>query len=364
MVYFAAAFCIATAGFLGWFIASRQRKPTVSQNDLTVAVPVEPNQQLETLLAVASDTLGNQLASGKYVIERERQLISEQVAGVADELNRVSALVETLRKEKAEQSGQLNASLQHATKTSTVLLGTTQSLQKALASPKARGMWGERTAEDILLAAGFVEGVNFVKQKKIAAGTVPDFSFLLPKEQLLHMDVKFPADNYLRWLEARDAATRKLCIKSFKYDVRQRIKELTGRGYSEAESTVGYLLLFIPNESIYGFLHEHDSELIDFALKQKVVLCSPTSLFAVLAVVRQTIDTFSVEQKSAEILDQVEALRQQWDNWAEPLEKMRRGLDSAQKAFDELAGPRFRQVDRQIVKLENSRRLHNDVHTP
>ena len=71
----------------------------------------------------------------------------------------------------------------------------------------------------------------------------------------------------------------------FLRDVRDRVKELQGRGYDASESTVGYLLLFIPNESVYGFIHENDATLLDDALAKNVVLCSPTTLFAVLGVV-------------------------------------------------------------------------------
>ena len=84
--------------------------------------------------------------------------------------------------------------------------------------------------------------------------------------------------------------------------MRDRVKELNGRGYAATDSTVGYLLLFIPNESVYGFIHENDASLLDDALAKKVVLCSPTTLFAVLGVVRQAMDTFAVERQTGRSL--------------------------------------------------------------
>ena len=115
------------------------------------------------------------------------------------------------------------------------------------------------------------------------------------------------------------------------------------------------MLLFVPNESVYGFLHDHDAGLIDYSLSNRVVLCSPTTLFAVLAVIRQAIDNFRIDQRSHEILAALGALREQFDRWEEPMEKMRRGLTSAQRAFDDLAGPRARQFERQLDKLESFR---------
>ena len=92
--------------------------------------------------------------------------------------------------------------------------------------------------------------------------------------------------------------------------------------------------------------------MIDFAIGNRVVLCSPTTLFAVLAVVRQAVDNFLIDRRSDEILGAVGALRDQWERWVEPMEKMGRGLASAQKAYDELSGPRTRQFTRQLEKLE------------
>ena len=104
---------------------------------------------------------------------------------------------------------------EEATASTRALAETTAHLREALASPKARGQWGERMADDVLRLAGMVEGVTYRKQTGIAGGTIPDVTFLLPGGRDLHMDVKFPVDNYLRHLEAdtdaeRDAARQGL----------------------------------------------------------------------------------------------------------------------------------------------------------
>jgi DNA recombination protein RmuC len=51
---------------------------------------------------------------------------------------------------------------------------------------------------------------------------------------------------------------------------------------STTQHSLDYVLLFVPNESITGFVHEADPELIDWALERKVVLCSPLTLYAFL----------------------------------------------------------------------------------
>lgn len=307
---------------------------------------------LDTVLSVASSKLGDQLEVGRETITYEREAMVNQVQLVHHELARVTGLVTDLQRERAQTAGQLTTGLEQAIQVTSALAATTRSLQQALASPKARGQWGERMAEDVLRAAGFVEGINYTRQTRLSSGRVPDYTFPLPKGHVVHMDVKFPIDNYLRWLEAATDAERAQYLRQFQRDVRQRIRELAAREYVDAETTVDYLLLFVPNESVYGFLHEHDHVLIDESIAQKVVLCSPTTLFAVLAVIRQAVENFLVERRSDEILGALGGLREEWERWRDPIDKMSRGLQSAQRAFDELSGARYRRFGKQLEKLE------------
>ncbi len=349
---------LALGVVIGWLMAGRHTSETAELVSARAVEQLRAEQgqnlqtTVDTVMSVASSKLGDQLAAGKMVLERERESVNHQVATVESELRRVGDLVASLQKERAEQSGQLSSGLEQAMAVTSALADTTRSLREALASPKARGQWGERMAEDVLRAAGFLEGTSYLKQTKNAGGGVPDYTFPLPTGHLVNMDVKFPVDNYLRWLEADDDAARKQLAKAFQRDVRNRVKELTERCYVDPGHTVDYLLLFVPNESVYGFLHEHDADLIDFALARKVVLCSPTTLFAVLAVIRHAVDNFMVERRSHDILGALGELRVQWQRWEEPMEKMGRGLDSAQRAYDELSGTRKRSFERQLEKLE------------
>ncbi len=285
------------------------------------------------------------------------QQVRSHAAVLQQDLRHVSDLVGTLRKERAEQDGRLSAGLRHTMESTARLADTTGHLQAALASPKARGQWGERMADDVLTAAGFVEGITHSRQTSTDSGSMPDYTFHLPKGHVVHMDVKFPIDNYLRWLDA-DATERDLFAKRFRGDVRNRITELGDRGYIDPTNTVDELLLFIPNESVFGFVHEHDPDLVDFAISRKVVLCSPTSLFAVLAIIRQAVDNFLVERQSDEILASVAGVRDQWDRFGGAIDKVGRNLTAAQRAMEELAGPRSRQFDRQLERLEGVRDRH------
>jgi DNA recombination protein RmuC len=142
------------------------------------------------------------------------------------------------------------------------------------------------------------------------------------------MDVKFPVDNYLKAINAEATNDVKQHTDSFVRDVRTRVKEITTRDYIDEEhGTVSCVLLFVPIESVFAFAQENDPNLIDYALQQRVVLCSPSTLFAVLAVIRQAVDTFTVEQRSKEMLAIFGAFRKQWKAFVDEFDKLGKHLD-------------------------------------
>jgi DNA recombination protein RmuC len=209
-------------------------------------------------------------------------------------------------------------------------------------------------AEDVLRLAGFVEHVNYEKQKAVEGSRLlPDYSFPLPKGHVLYMDVKFPLAAYLRYLDAGTEAERSAHREAFLRDVRLRVRELAGRDYAHQGSrpSVDYVLLFLPNETVSSFIHEHDPGLVDDALGQNVVLCSPLTLFALLGVIRQAFDNFMVEQTSEEILAVLGSFEQQWAKFVASLDAMGKRLDSAHRAYEELSGPRRRALERPLGRL-------------
>ena len=283
-------------------------------------------------------------------------LVHEQARAMRAELDRVTDLIGALQVDRARQHGEVVARLADATRQSQALTDTTQSLRQALASPKARGQWGERMADDVLRLAGLIEGVNYRRQTGVAGGGIPDVTFLLPGGRELHMDVKFPVDNYLRALEAGSEVEAAASTAAFGRDVRLRIKELTTRAYIDPAVTLDYVLAFIPNESVYTFMHEHDPALVDYALGQRVVLCSPFTLFAVLSVIRQAVDSFNLERTSDEILQCLGAFGREWGRFSDQVDLLGRRLESTQRAWDDLAGTRRKALQRHLDTVDDLRR--------
>jgi DNA recombination protein RmuC len=313
------------------------------------------NAAIETVVSMAREQLGAASQAGATALDQRNQLMDQRIDGMHSELHRVTTLVRELEQHRARSFGELSEQLAHTGTTTAELAKVTHTLRRALSSSSSRGQWGERMADDVLRSAGFVEGVNYLRQASTAAGR-PDFTFLLPDDRCVHMDVKFPLDNYLRHLEAEDDATRELHQKAFLRDVRARVKELTTRDYIDPTAgTLDHVLLFIPNEHVYAFVHERDAGLLDLALEHRVVLCSPLTLFSVLSVIRTAVDNFALERTSGEILELLGSFRKQWDLFVGQMDKVGDRLDAARKEYDALVTTRRRQLERQLDKVDELR---------
>ena len=295
--------------------------------------------------------------SGVAELDQKKGLIDQQLSAMKVELEKVSNLVTQLERDRASKFGSLETQLKAMGQQTAALTSTTGALREASANTKARGQWGERLAEDILRAAGFVEGINYKKQATVqTTGTCPDFTFILPKDLTLHMDVKFPFDNYMSFLSSEAEADQQMFKANFLRDVRARIRELRGRDYiNPDQQTVDCVLFFIPNESVFSFIGEAAPDIFAEAMDEKVVCCSPSTLFVVLAVVRQAIDNFALQETSAEIMSLMGQFRQQWDKFGEGLTTLGRRLDSTQKAFDDISGTRRRALERPLNKIDQLR---------
>jgi len=212
-------------------------------------------------------------------------------------------------------------------------------------------------AEDVLRLAGFIEGINYQKQKTLETTTTrPDFTFFLPQGLKVNMDVKFPLDNYLKYLETDGEIDKEKNKNQFLKDVKGRIKEVTTRDYiNPEENTLDYVLVFIPNEQVYAFINQHDRHILDEAMEKKVVLCSPLTLYAILAVIRQAVDSFNLEQTAGHVLSLLGTFNKQWKKFVTSMEQMGKKITAAQQEYTNLTTTRRNQLDRQLLKIEDLR---------
>jgi DNA recombination protein RmuC len=214
-------------------------------------------QNTSDFVQFANETLTRQVKTGEVELEGKKRLIDQTLDIMRGDLQKVENLMREFEQDRAAKFGAITAQLEETAKQTARLQDTTGKLQTALASAKIRGQWGERIAEDVLRLAGFIEGVNYLKQQTQAeSSSRPDYTFLLPQDLKLNMDVKFPLDNYMKYAEEESEELRRTYKDQFLKDARNRIKEVTGRDYiNPEENTVDYVVVFIPNEQVYSFIN-------------------------------------------------------------------------------------------------------------
>jgi len=314
------------------------------------------HKNTESFLQLAESKLAGKTKEGEKELENKKALIDSQLANMKDELLRIQKLMNSMEKERESRFSEISEQIKNTVYQTEKLTEVTGSLNRALSSSAERGRWGERMALDIIRAIGMKEKINYDIQKTMKNGSRPDFTFYLPNNYCVNMDVKFPLDSFLKYCSEETGGDEQH-LKNFLRDVRQKIKEVKNRGYIDTqENTLDVMLLFIPNESVYEFINEKDPEILDLALSNNVVFTSPLSFFAVLSVIRQSVENFAFENTSGEMLKYFGEFYKQWSKFVEKLENIGKKLDEAQKNYDELISTRKNMLEKPLDKIEGLRR--------
>ena len=315
-----------------------------NQNQLEETFGLLSNEALvenqKKFLELAEDKFSSLLGKSDEQLGQKKELIDLTLKDMKKDLKSLS-----------ENTVALKSQMEESRKSVGELSSTTSQLRQILSSSQSRGQWGERMVEDILKFIGLAEGINY-KQQMQSGTDRPDFTFFLPDQKVLNMDVKFPLSHYEKYIASDNENDKDIEKKAFLRDVRNRIKEVSKRSYIDPKgSTVDYVLLFIPNESIYSFLNQEDNSLIDYSLENKIMLCSPITLYAILSLIRQAVSNFAIEQKAGEMQELVGLFKNQWDNFTGKIDSMGKSITSLSNHYDDLKGPRLRALEKPMEKI-------------
>jgi DNA recombination protein RmuC len=312
----------------------------------------------DEFLKIANQTLSTQTQAGIGTLSEKEKLIDKTLAEIKSEITRVEKSVTEFDVKREGSFKEISTQLKTTAEQTNRLQDTTNKLHLALANTRERGQWGERMAEDILRLVGFIENVNYTKQKtQETTGTRPDYTFKLPKELKVNMDVKFPWDNYQNYIDAQKDSEKENYKNKFKSDVRNKIKQIKTRDYiNPEENTVDYAIMFVPNEQVFCFLHEIDPSVLDDSLKEKVILCSPITLFAILCVIKQAVENFALEQTADQILSLFGTFTEQWGKFKKSMGKMGTRIEEANKEYGNLTTTRTRMLERPVKQIDALRK--------
>jgi len=213
-------------------------------------------------------------------------------------------------------------------------------LQRTLGNVKRRGAWGEAQLEQLLgdflapdqydlqlaLRAGSQERVDAALRLRSAEGA----TFHLP------IDSKFPLEDYLRLLAARergDGAAEAQATRQLAARVRGEARRIASK-YIAPPETTDFGVLFVPTESLYAEIARIPDLLSSLHQESSVTLAGPANLGALLSSIRLGLRAVALQERAGELWQQLGLLQTDTDQLIGQLERARRQLGAATRSLE------------------------------
>ena len=377
----------AVIGYLG----ALARRTTAHQSD---------GEQVAELRAQAAQwqARAEELSPRTQVAEERAERdgsVLRALAPVRSQLEQVGARVESLEKQRAEQHAALAEQLRATALREQDLARSTASLEGALRSRSARGMWGEVELARVLEASGMMRHVDFSEQRTIGAlvqrrggpagppgsvGSVgsaagegaagrsrPDVVVHLPGEGYLAVDAKAPMDSYLAATAVQgsgpeDEERRGQLLEAHARALRGHVDQLAARRYDRAlGDSPELVVLFVPAEAVLSAALEADPTLLEHALGRGVALASPVSLLTLLRTCATAWARTAVNDDARELLELGRTLYERLGTVAGHLDALGGALRRSVTAYNKAVGS---MENRLLVTARSLETLGEQVDSP
>jgi DNA recombination protein RmuC len=301
-----------------------------------------------SFLQLAKGAFEKQHSEARNELEKRQTAVETLVKPISESLKQVDEHVRELEKSRAEAYGNLTSQVASLLKTQEALQAETGNLVKAMREPQARGRWGELQLRRCLELAGMLEYCDFMEQVTVTGEDGrrrPDVVVKLPGQKNIVVDSKVPLTSYLAALDAPDEASRKDRLADHARQVRQHIENLSSKSYwTRFESTPEFVVLFLPGEVFFRAAMDVDAELIEYGVKRKVIVASPTTLIALLRAVAYGWNQKNLAESAREISRAGKTLYQRLSAMAWNFEDIGKRLGGAVDSYNKAVGSMERSV--------------------
>lgn len=188
-------------------------------------------------------------------------------------------------------------------------------LSEVLASPKARGNFGEEMLENML--SQVLNKNSYKAQYKFKNGEIVDMAVFVG-DKILSVDSKFSMENFRLYKEAKEDDAAENLKKAFMRDIRKRIDEIHKKYILPQENTFDFALMYIPSEGVF---HEalEDMPTVEYARNKKVYMVSPNTLYHHLQIILIALRGQQVNEVAEKLLHMVSGIQQESDKFGRNL---------------------------------------------
>lgn len=296
----------------------------------------------ESFLKLAQENLKQFQIKAQNGLEQKEKSIENLVKPIKEALDKTEQQIRHMEKERKQAYGSLSQHLELMAQTQQSLHSETKNLVQALRRPEVRGQWGEMTLKRLAELAGMVEHCDFYEQENIQTedGNIrPDMIIRMPDGRVIVVDAKTPLDAYLSAIESTDEETQQKELERHARNVRNRVKELSAKAYwNQFDNSPDFVVLFIPGEQFLYSALDQEKNLIEEALRQKVILATPTSFVALLRAVAYGWRQEKLAENAEHIRHIGEELYQRLGIFSDYLGKVGKSLDTSVSHFNKAVG--------------------------
>ncbi|HTW37658.1 MAG TPA: DNA recombination protein RmuC [Steroidobacteraceae bacterium] len=302
----------------------------------------------ELFLTMARETLGRDQALAQGALKERELAVAQLIEPLKAALERTEAQAHALERERRDSLGQLRSQIETLASGQVQLSRETRNLVTALRRPEVRGRWGELTLRRVVELAGMAEHCDFTEQLRVVAdeGTLrPDLVVHMPESRDLVVDAKTPLDAYLEALETQSEEARQSALQRHAQQVETRVRELASKRYwAQFESSPDFAVLFLPGDQFLAAALAERPELLENALRQNVIIATPSTLVALLKAIAYGWRQAVAAQNAATIRQLGEELYRRLATFAGHLGRLGQRLGAAVEAYNGAVGSLERQV--------------------
>ncbi|MCC7464284.1 MAG: DNA recombination protein RmuC [Gammaproteobacteria bacterium] len=302
----------------------------------------------DTFLQLARESFAREQTSMQGALREREAALTQLVEPIRSALAKTETHMVAMERERRDAFTSLRTQIETLASGQSALQRETRNLVTALRRPEVRGRWGELTLRRVVELAGMSEHSDFSEQPSVGStqGALrPDLIVHMPDGRDLVVDAKTPLDAYLEAIDAASDDARRTATARHAQQVEARVRELASKAYWEQFAhSPEFAVLFLPGDQFLSAALAERPELLENALRQSVIVATPSTLIALLKAVAYGWRQAQVAENAAVIRDLGQELHRRLGSFVAHLARTGQRLEGAVEAYNNAVGSLERQV--------------------